>query len=317
MPERDVRFGTNFPNHVLPFRVENGWVRGRLVRLGACVQPIITAQPYPAPVGVILGETLALAAALASALKYEGNFKLQAQGDGPVSILVADLTSSGGLRGYARYREEAFEGDQLVDGDPISNRSDLVPRLLGGGYLAFTVDQGPDTEQYQGITALEGASLAECAHAYFRHSEQLETAIMVTANVDCGDREARAAALMIQRMPGDKPPEMPDEEAEEAWRNAVVLMSSMTAGELLDAETPSRDILYRLYHEEGIRVYRTRPIQFQCRCSRDKVALTLAQFGIAELADMKTDEGAVVVTCEFCQSAYTFGDSEIADLTSA
>ena len=303
-----------FPNRIQPFRVERGWIRGRMVRLGSCYQEILSRQAYPRPVATMLGETLVLAASLASALKYEGNFKLQAQGDGPVSMLVADLTSEGGLRGYARFDEDAFDGDELVDQKLAADGSDLVPRLLGGGYLAFTVEQGPEGGNYQGITPLEGAGLAECAHKYFRQSEQLETAIKLAAMPNSGDLPARASALMIQRMPGDRPPEMPDEEAEEAWREAVILMSSMTSAEMLDADIPTQDILYRMYHEQGIRVFDPRPLEFKCTCSRQKVVQTLARFGASEFDDMKTDEGLVVVTCEICQTDYTFDDQEIASL---
>lgn len=311
----DAITGTRpFPNRIQPFRIERGWIRGRIVRLGECYQEILSQQNYPRPVSVMLGETLVLAASLATALKYEGNFKLQAQGDGPVSILVADFTSDGGLRGYARYDETEFDGDQLIGQALAADYSDLVPRLLGGGYLAFTVEQGPERSSYQGIAALEGGGLAECAHKYFRQSEQLETAIKLASEPGDENTPARAAALMIQRMPGDKPPEMPDEEAEEAWREAVILMSSMTASEMLDPEIFTRDILYRLYHEQGIRVYDPRPIEFRCGCSREKVTETLSSFSEHELSDMVTEEGLVVVTCEICQSDYTFDQEQITNL---
>ncbi|MDA0239359.1 MAG: Hsp33 family molecular chaperone HslO [Proteobacteria bacterium] len=306
-----------FPNHVQPFRVENGWIRGRLIRLGSAFEQTAVHNKYPKPVGRILGETLALAAALSTALKFEGNFKLQAQGDGPVSLLVVDITSDGGLRGYARFDAEAFDGDNLQGQDPFTADSDLVPRLLGAGHLAFTVDQNLEGDRYQGVTALAGGSLADCAHTYFRDSEQLETAIKLTAHYGGDGVAPRAAALMIQRMPGDKPPEMPDEEAEEAWRNAVILMSSVTSQELLDAELPTQDILYRLYHADGIRVYDKLPLRFQCRCSRDRATDMLINFGGDDFNDMKTENGMIVVSCEFCRTDYEFTEQELIDLKSA
>lgn len=303
-----------FPNHVQPFRVENGWVRGRLIRLGSSFEQTAIHHHYPKPVGLMLGETLALAVALATALKYDGNFKLQAQGDGPVSLLVADLTSGGGLRGYARYDKDAFDGDNLKSGEMITPDSDLVPRLLGGGYLAFTVDQNRESDRYQGITELAGASLADCAHAYFRDSEQLETAIKLTSKFGNEESPPRAAAIMIQRMPGDKPPEMPDEDAEEAWRNAVILMSSITSDEMLNASIPTQDLLYRLYHQDGIRVYDERDIEFQCGCSREKATEMLINFGGDDIDSMKTETDMVVVSCEFCRTDYEFSEEEIIDL---
>ena len=127
----------------------------------------------------------------------------------------------------------------------------------------------------------------------------------------------RAAALMIQRMPGEGHPDLPDEEADEMWRRAVILMSSMTSGEMLDPAVSPNRLLYRLYHEDGVRVYETKPLAFHCRCSREKVAEVLSRFKPAELADMKTDDGRLVATCEFCRAEYAFDDDEIAALNEA
>jgi molecular chaperone Hsp33 len=146
------------------FRIERSGLRGRLVRVGPALERMLVPHDYPPAVAEMLPETVVLAAILASALKYDGIFTLQTQSDGPISLMVADVTSHGALRGYARYsRRRLAEAAASVNG--------AVPRLLGAGHLAFTVDQGPNTERYQGITELTGATLGDCAHTYFRQSE--------------------------------------------------------------------------------------------------------------------------------------------------
>ena len=292
---------------VQPFQVETLGVRGRLVRLGPALDSILGGHGYPDPVAAMLAETLSLAAALAGGLKYDGIFTLQTQGDGPLGMMVADVTSDGAMRGYARF-DEARLASAAGTGGP-------VPRLLGAGHMAFTVDQGPDTERYQGITELEGATLADCAHVYFRQSEQLETAITLAFTPT--PEGARAGALMVQRMPiSDDEASNDSEAADEDWRRAVILMSTTGAGELLDTALAPADLLYRLFHQEGVRVYRTRPLRHDCRCSREKVERTLASFPREEVEAMAED-GKVTVTCEFCKAAYVYGDVELAALYAA
>ncbi len=296
---------------LLPFQIGAGAVRGRLVRLGPAVESILAGHDYPAAVGGLLAETLALAAVLAGSLKYDGIFTLQAQGDGPVSLVVADVTSAGALRGYARFDPARLAA--VLDGDP--HPADPVPALLGGGQLAFTVDQGPDCERYQGIVALDGATMAECAALYFRHSEQLETAVTVSARPPRdGDGAWRAAALMVQRMPADLPghPILVADEAEDGWRRAKILLASLTEAELHDTAVEPARLLWRLYHAEDLRVFEPHPLEARCRCSRDKVARALRFVAPAELDDLADASGRVVVTCEFCHAAHTFDRDDLA-----
>jgi molecular chaperone Hsp33 len=285
---------------IQPFQVEDAGVRGRFVRLGPALATMLDRHAYPPPVATLLAETVTLAAILASAMKYDGIFTLQTQSDGPVGLMVADLTSDGRLRGYARF-DGARVAEALRDGTGA-----VAPRLLGTGHLAFTVDQGPHTERYQGITPLEGATIQECAQTYFRQSEQLETAIVLVADVANRNGDARAAALMVQRLP---PGSRLDEEAEDNWRRTVVLMSGITGGELLDLTLTPSDILYRLYHEDGVRLFRARPVRYACRCSRAKVVRALRSFPREEIAAMGTD-GVIEVTCEFCGTRYRFDEAE-------
>ncbi|MCW8861038.1 MAG: Hsp33 family molecular chaperone HslO [Rhodospirillales bacterium] len=289
---------------ILPFQIDAFGVRGRLVRLGGTMQKSLAGHGYPMPVRELNGEAMALSAVLAGALKYDGLFTLQIQSDGPVSLIVVDVDSSGGMRSYARYDEEKVSKSAEGEGG-------IVPRMLGSGHLAFTVDQGANTDRYQGITELDGATLADCAHNYFHRSEQLETAIMLASSGD--EHSPGAAALMIQRLPGAALTEDDKDTADEQWREAVILLSSMTAKELLDPALSAEQILFRLYHHEAVRIYKDTPLRFQCRCSEEKVSRTLASFPRQEIEDLKED-GQVEVICEFCRAIYRFSQDDLETL---
>jgi len=286
-----------FGDYIQPFQIEGLGLQGRLVRLGEALDQAFERHAYPEPVSALLGETMALAAALSGSIKYDGIFTLQIQGDGPVGLLMSDLTSGGDLRGYVR-----FDNDKLASA--LARDGAEVPKLVGTGHMAFTVDQGPDTERYQGVVALEGGKLADCAQTYFRQSEQLETALVVA--VDTAKQPgSRSAALMIQRLPGQTEGSFAHDEEDDAWRRAVVLMSSVRPEELLDANLSSSQLLYRLYHEDGVRMYSARPLRQACRCSEEKIKRTLAAFPKDEIAEM-VEDGNVSVICEFCKSEYVF-----------
>lgn len=292
---------------VQPFQVENGVARGRLVRLGPAVQTVIAGHQYPEPVAVLLTQAIALSALVAGIFKFDGVFSLQAKGDGPVSMLVADLTSDGALRGFAQ-----FDKDALAALDE-SWRDGPVPHLLGGGYLAFTVDQGPDTESYQGIVDLTGATLADCAHNYFRQSDQFEGVVKLTSGIDEGGNW-RAGGLLVQKMPPEglalQSGDAADEDFEEAWRRAVVLMSSSRDAELLDRTLHPNELLFRLFHEDGVRVFDPASLEMRCRCSADRVEAMLQSFPRTEIETLKVGDD-VVVTCEFCGHDYVYSDDDI------
>lgn len=282
---------------LVPFQLGGGAVRGRVVRLGASVAAILDGHGYPAPVATLLAETLALAAVLAGSLKYDGVFTLQAQGDGAVGLVVADVTSGGDLRGYAR-----FDADKLAKVDGAS-----VQALMGKGYLAFTVDQGPHTDRYQGIVELDGATLADCAETYFRQSEQLDTKVRLVSGANA------AAGMMIQRMPGSVPgaPILTAHESEDHWHTAAVMLATLSADELLDDALAPAKLAFRLFHEQGLAVYDARDLRAKCRCSRARVATTLRSFPRAEVEGLRDESGKVVVTCEFCRTAYGFDDADL------
>nr|WP_283091931.1 Hsp33 family molecular chaperone HslO [Magnetospirillum sulfuroxidans] len=288
----------------MPFHLSSGLVRGRMVRLGAAVQTILESHDYPQRVASLLAESLALAAALAGSLKYDGIFTLQTQGDGPVSLVVADVTSDGALRGYAR-----FDADRLArtgEGDP-------VPTLLGKGYLAFTVDQGLKVERYQGIVELEGGTLADCARSYLTQSEQLDSQVALVSQPPGAGHGWRTAALMIQRMPANQSgaPILTADDANEAWRTATILMGSVTPAEMLDDDLPAEHLLHRLFHGEGLTVWEGKGLQARCRCSHHGVVRMLQSIPRAEIEELRDEGGKVGITCEFCRTTYAFGDVEL------
>ena len=292
---------------VQPFQIDPFRLRGRLVRLGPALDRILTRHDYPTPVATLLGEAIALAISLSGAIKYEGVFTLQTKGDGPIRLLVADVTTAGAVRGYAQ-----FDAAKLAQLDTDAGSS--VPRLLGAGYLALTVDQGEHTERYQGIVALEGATLAECVHHYFRQSEQVEAGIKVAVgqhrDAD-GQLRWRGGTLMIERLPKDGDADAAREAEDEGWRRAMVLMATGTSEELLDPNLAPEALLFRLFHEDGVRAYRPHALSAQCRCSRERVERMLAALPPHDLVDLTVD-GKLVVTCEFCNAAYSFDEETVA-----
>ena len=300
MPEGRNGPGGLQADQVQPFLIESSGIRGRLLRLEGVCDRILARHDYPAPVARLLAEMLALCGGLASLIKYEGVFTLQASGDGPLRMMVVDVTSEGAMRGYAGFDRERME-TLMAAGDAQPS----VPQLFGQGHLAFTVDQGGYSERYQGIVALTGDTLADCLQHYFMQSEQLQSGIVLAA----GRRGAHwvSAALVLQRLPEEAVHAIEDEDD---WRRAMVLQASCSEDELLDDSLGFHNLLYRLFHEEGVRVFEPRPLKEGCRCSRAKLENVLKSMPRAEIEDLKSD-GAVEVTCEFCTRHYRFDDDDL------
>lgn len=299
---------------IQPFMIERTGIRGRLVRAGPVVDTILRRHDYPEPVARLLGEMLALAGLLSAMLKFDGIFTLQTSGDGPVSLLVVDFTSDGQVRGYAQYDADRLAG---VDLDPRAENAEVI-RLLGAGRLAFTVDHAGANERYQGIVELQGRTLADCLQHYFQQSEQIASGIRLTAEkVTEGDGVARwrAGGLLLQRLPEEAgASDLEGVDAEDAWRRAVILMSSCTNAELSAPDVTPHELLYRLFHEDGVRVYTPKELSDRCRCSREKVERVLTTMAMDDIADLKADDGTVQVTCQFCNRLYAFGDADLAAL---
>ena len=287
------------PRGVTPFFLPRRPVRGRLIRLGPLADSLLMRHDHPPMVTRLVGQAMALAAGLASALKFRGSFSLQAKGDGPIGMLLADCSETGALRGYARVDSEKLA--HLLDETPWPSAEEL----LGKGYLAFTVDQGPDQARHQGIVAIEGDSLADMALHYFDTSEQ----ILCTVHLACEHTEKgwRAGALILEKIAGAGgiDPALDDEAQQESWRTATALAATLRDSELLDDELSDETLLYRLFHSEGVAVDRARTLSFGCRCSRARLAGILEGFSTDDL-DHMTVGTDIVMTCEFCNHDFLF-----------
>jgi molecular chaperone Hsp33 len=312
--------GANAPDadKVLPFQLDSLGVRGRLVRLGPALDAIIERHGYPLAVARPLAEAMVLCACLATSLKFDGIFTLQISGDGPIRLLVTDLTTDGAIRGYALFDSWKLAVALGPQGGGAGNTDapeGYVPKLFGKGRLAFTVDQGRHTERYQGVVPLDGPTLADCAHTYFRQSEQLPTGIKIAARRSAGDDGThwRAAALMVQQMPEFDAGRIDAdaEQREDDWRKAVVLMASATESEMLDPDLPDTTLLYRLFHQEKPRQFERRPLLARCRCSRQRIDRVLRSIKREELDDLRDKTGRVAVKCEFCSTEYAYDDSDL------
>tara|TARA_B100000508_G_C11460102_1_gene278796 strand:- start:793 stop:1770 length:978 start_codon:yes stop_codon:yes gene_type:complete len=305
----------NVGNIIRPFQLEESSLRGRIVRIDDVLDEILNKHDYPPLVSQLLGETITLTALLSSMLKYEGIFTLQTQGEGPISMLVSDITSDGDLRGYAAFNEERVETarEQLAAfaRDKIGEGSDnQLAQLLGKGYVAFTVDQGERTERYQGIVELKGASLVDCVQHYFAQSEQIETGIRLA--VGQRDGKWRASGIMLQKIPeegGAQDVEMKSNLDEDDWRRAMILLQSCKDEELLDPELSSYDLLIRLFHEEGVRVFDPMTVQKSCRCSLEKIENVLAMMSDDDRKEIVVDD-KISMVCEFCSHDYVLDPKE-------
>ncbi len=300
---------------VLPFSTRSAGVSGRLVRLGASVDTILNAHAYADPVSTALGEALLLAALLGSALKFEGQLILQTKSDGALGMLVADYMVPGHLRGYAGVDAKRLAALASTGVTPAT----LQALLLGAGTLAMTIDPGGDMDRYQGIVPLDGTTLTEAAHTYFRQSEQLPTLIRlaVARHFSGGVWQWRAGGLMIQQVARTGGLTIPasDEdrdaslegEDDENWTRVKLLAATVEDHELTDPTLDPHRLLFRLFHEEGVTARPPTPLMAKCRCSRDRLLGYLKGFDASALADLRDENGQLTATCEFCSTVYTYG----------
>jgi molecular chaperone Hsp33 len=300
------RMTTHVPNVDLlrPFQLERSHLRGRLVRLGGTVDYVLKAHDYPASVSDLLGQLLVLAGALAGGLKFDGRFSLQIRADGPVRLLVADCTNGGEMRGYASFDAERV-AEVADDGPPMA--------LLGGGLLALTVDQrASGGEVSQGIVELGGDTLADCMLNYFHRSEQVRTGIRVAVGRDPVTDRWHAGAIVMQALPAADQRQLP--EAEDDWRRAMVLLGTASDEELLDPLLRPDDLLFRLFHEDGVRVFTPLALNPGCGCDEERVWNMLASFPLDDVEGMRQEDGGITVTCQFCSRVYRFGQDRLGAL---
>lgn len=302
-------------NFFQTFQLENSNLRGRIVRLGGVLDEILDAHDYPLPVSHLVAETMTLTLCLSSMLKYDGIFTLQAQGDGPLKMLVSDVTSAGVLRGCASFDSERFQAsrEQISALKTKESSQNHLAQYLGKGYMAFTVDQGEYAERYQGIVELKGASMVDCVQHYFNQSEQIGTGIKMAVGRRNG--KWRASAIMLQHMPEESANYQAGlgNVGEDDWRRAMILLDSCTEDEFLSEDLDANEILFRLFHEEGVRVYDRKTVERGCRCDEERVKTVLLGMNEEDVDYMNVD-GFIAMTCEFCSKTYKFKTDDVKNM---
>lgn len=310
---------------VRPFAVEPLSLRGRTVRLGPALDAILSRHAYPAAVSRLLAEAVALTALLGTSLKFDGRFVLQTRSDGPVSMIVVDFATPDAVRAYASYDADAVAA-------AVAAGHATTPDLLGRGQLALTVDQGQHMQRYQGVVALDGAGFEAIAQTYFRQSEQIPTVVRLAA-AEMFTRAPgqdlkhtwRAGGLLAQFLPESEdrrrqadlhPGDAPEGhathavDADDAWTEATSLVGTVEDAELTDPGISAETLLFRLFHERGVRVFDEQPLVDRCRCSRERVLEMIRSFSGDDVAHMTVD-GRITVTCEFCSTHYAFTAEEV------
>lgn len=316
-PERRPRHNPE-DDAVLPFAVESLDVRGRIVRLGPALDDLLANHGYPDLVARLVAETAALAALLAAALKFEGRFTLQTQTDGPVSMVVVDIQAPGKMRAYA-----SFDADRVK---ALGSGYD-AGKIIGRGHLAMTLSPPGDANRYQGIVALEGGNLEDAAHQYFAQSEQIPTRVRLAVAEEMQTKENsrwRAGGVLLQFLPreatrarqadldpGDSPEGISRHEVtpDDAWVEAQSLIATVEDVELVDPVLSSERLLWRLFHEHGVKVFEVQGVVAECRCSSERLLAILKNFSAKERTSM-VEDGHIRVKCEFCGKRYDFKSDE-------
>jgi len=301
---------------VLPFQLDRSDIRGRVARLDGVLDKILAQHDYPRPIEALVAEAALLTALIGQTIKLRWKLSLQIRGDGPVRLIATDYYAPTEDGKPARIRAYAsFDRERLDPGaDPFGQ--------LGKGYFAILLDQGRDTVPYQGITPLSGGSLSGCAEAYFAQSEQLPTRFATSFGLSSkpGGRETwRGGGVMVQHMPKASPfasgggsgedglllaSDIVSGDDAENWNRVNMLLDTVEEIELVGPSVHPTDLLVRLYHEEGPRVFDAQPVDFGCTCSEDRVRRSLSIYSAKDIAQMTTDEGIVTADCQFCGAHY-------------
>ena len=286
------------------FVFEHYPIRGHLVHLDAAWRALIEHRDYPEAVRDLLGEAVAASLLLAATIKFDGVLSLQLQGDGAVHLLLAQCTSGLGLRGLARYQEDAERA-------AASAAESRVADLIGAGNLTVTLETDEGAQRYQGIVPITGERLAESLQGYFENSEQLPTRLWLYADAQ------GASGMLLQRLPGEGGggTAAGDAEVDDAWRRVQMIGDTLTREELRTLS--DLEILRRLFNEDDLRLFEPSPVYFRCRCSRERVAGMLQGLGEVETRAVLAERGEVEVRCDFCNRAYVFDAVDVEGLFNA
>lgn len=294
--------------YIVPFALEGAMVRGRLVRLGSALSDITDKHQYPEIINKYIAEMLALGAALIMDMKTSGAMTLQITNSAIVRMIVADVASNGDMRACATWDNEAL--NSLLEKNPNPS----LAQLFAGGNLVFTVLLEHQSEHYQAIIELNGETLADCMHHYFRQSDQVPTALFACTdflNSASSHHSYLAGAILLQRTPIDRSQSQEDiEKDDDDWFTNISLLATLTPLELLSADISPEIVLHRLFHERDLSIFSLKTIQARCRCSKKRIETILANFSDEDLAETLID-GKVDVLCEFCSENYSFSEAEV------
>ncbi len=275
-----------FVDALARFVLEHAAVRGALVSLDGACREILDCHPYPPALRVVLAELLAASALLASTLKFKGALIVQLQGDGPVRLLVVECDASLALRATAQWKETAA----------VLPASASLAELAGGpdhGRLVITLDPKDGGPLYQGVVALEAASVATLFEHYLRTSEQIDSRMAIAAD------GPRARGLLLQRLPGATAAD------DDTWARAAARVEALSPMALL-ARSAAPELLQAHFPDDDVRLFKARAASFACSCSEERVANALRMIGRSEVESILAEQGLVGVTCEFCNRHYTF-----------
>lgn len=300
----------NNMDNCVSFFIDNGAYQGRLIRMNQTIDTIIGRHCFPRPVAAVVAEATVLAAMLASTLKYTGLFTLQTQSNGPISMIVVDVTSEGTIRACASFDETHLAENQKLR--KTEGEIEAAPHLMGQGHLAFTVDQGPESELYQGVVDLQGKTFSEVALRYFKQSEQIETDLKLFLQAPSHPSEGwQAGGIMLQKMPSTGGNvEQSEEEMNESWHEAQIFMESLSSSEIFNQDLSSEELLHRLFHGNNLNISNCKNYLFGCRCSREKLLTTLSTFSENDISHM-IENNKITATCHFCNETYSFDKGEL------
>ncbi len=303
MKDKDTGYAPAPPaDFVLPFDLPGLGLRGRIARLDEVSSRALSAHALPEAAQRVLAEALVLSSLLGSALKLEGRISVQTKGDGPLSLLVTDYFAGGGLRGYARFDESRI--DDFPSGA-------LFSELTGEGVLAITIEPKPGAKAYQGLVPLMPEGLAPSAEGYFGRSEQLPTLLKLAAGPIYragADDGWRAGGIMVQAVPESVVGEVTESDD---WRRVQMFLETLEPYELLDTNLSAESVLWRLFHEDEVRVQPSQSLEFQCTCDEGKVRAVLRSYPESELVELTESDRVVRTRCEFCGEAYVFPVEEL------
>ncbi len=321
----EARAASGGDDSVLPFQLDRVDMRGRVARLDAALETILSQHAYPPAICALTAEATLLTALIGQALKLRWRLSLQVRGEGAVRLIATDYFAP--QEGGAPARLRAYAG---FDAEEVARRMaqpGATPfGLLGEGVFALTIDQGPDMRPYQGLTPLAGSTLSDCAATYFAQSEQIATRFEIVAarSAAPGAPERwRGGGVMLQHMPkasthaaapeaaSDDGLMRPEDVAAmsdgaDEWRRVNMLLDTAEAHELLGPLVAPEQLLLRLFHEETPRIWPAQPVRFGCTCSRERVEAAMAQYSARDLASMTDESGALTADCQFCGAHYAF-----------